>query len=49
MTQHAHTHGGHSHSHGLVDRSITRSRDGLRVVAISLVLLALTAIAQGAI
>jgi cation diffusion facilitator family transporter len=49
MTQHAHAHGGHSHSHGLVDRSIQRSRDGLRVVAISLALLALTAIAQGAI
>jgi cation diffusion facilitator family transporter len=49
MTQHAHAHDGHSHSHGLVDRSIQRSRDGLRVVATSLALLALTAIAQGAI
>ena len=40
---------GHGHSHGLVDPSITRSRDGLRVVAISLGLLALTAAVQAAI
>ncbi len=40
---------GHSHSHGLVDPSIKRSRDGLRVVGVSLALLAVTAIAQGAI
>jgi cation diffusion facilitator family transporter len=38
-----------NHSHGLVDPSIKRSRDGLRVVGISLALLAATAIAQGAI
>jgi cation diffusion facilitator family transporter len=48
-TEHAHSHEGHEHSHGLVDPSIKRSRDGLRVVAISLVLLGFTAIAQGAI
>jgi len=36
----------HGHSHGLVDRSIVRSRDGVRTVAISLVVLAATAIAQ---
>jgi divalent metal cation (Fe/Co/Zn/Cd) transporter len=48
---HAHSHdpGGHGHSHGLVDRSITRSRAGLRAVAISLAVLLLTAVAQGAI
>jgi cation diffusion facilitator family transporter len=46
---HAHAHGGHAHSHGLVDPSIKRSRDGLRVVGISLLLLGLTAIAQAAI
>jgi cation diffusion facilitator family transporter len=48
---HAHSHGGegHGHSHGLVDRSITRSREGLRAVAISLAVLLLTALAQGAI
>jgi cation diffusion facilitator family transporter len=46
-----HDHGGeaHGHSHGLVDPSIKRSRAGLRVVAVSLALLAVTAIAQGAI
>ncbi len=41
--------GGHGHSHGLVDPSIKRSRDGLRVVGISLALLAATAAAQVAI
>jgi cation diffusion facilitator family transporter len=51
---HGHTHGshdrdGHGHSHGLIDPSIKRSREGLRVVGISLALLAVTAIAQGAI
>ena len=44
-----HGHGPHGHSHGLVDRSITRSRDGLRAVAISLAVLLLTSIAQGLI
>lgn len=39
----------HGHSHGLVDPSIKRSRDGLRVVGVSLVLLAVTALVQGAI
>lgn len=37
------------HSHGLVDRSITQSRDGLRTVAISLGILSVTALAQVAI
>lgn len=40
---------GHGHSHGLVDPSIKRSRDGLRVVGVSLALLAVTAAAQAAI
>ncbi len=44
-----HDHDGHGHSHGLVDPSIKRSRDGLRVVGISLALLAITAVAQAAI
>ena len=39
----------HGHSHGLVDRSITQSRDGLRTVAISLAVLLVTALAQVAI
>jgi cation diffusion facilitator family transporter len=37
---------GHGHSHGLVDESVKRSQDGIRAVAISLVVLALTAAAQ---
>ncbi len=40
---------GDGHSHGLIDPSIQRSREGLRVVGISLALLAVTAIAQTAI
>jgi cation diffusion facilitator family transporter len=38
--------GGDGHSHGLVDPSIKRSRDGLRVVGISLAILGGTAGAQ---
>jgi len=37
---------GHGHSHGLVDRSILRSRDGVKTVSISLVILTFAAIAQ---
>jgi divalent metal cation (Fe/Co/Zn/Cd) transporter len=48
-----HTHGctrhEHGHSHGLVDRSIVRSRDGVRAVAVSLGILGLTAFVQLAI
>jgi cation diffusion facilitator family transporter len=36
----------HGHSHGLVDDSIKRSRDGIRAVSLSLAVLGLTAIAQ---
>jgi divalent metal cation (Fe/Co/Zn/Cd) transporter len=43
---HGHPHAGHGHSHGLVDQSIVRSRDGVRTVAISLVVLGVTAVAQ---
>jgi cation diffusion facilitator family transporter len=46
MTHAAHPHG---HSHGLVDASIRRSRAGLRVVGVSLAVLAATAVAQAAI
>jgi cation diffusion facilitator family transporter len=42
-------HAPHAHSHGLVDRSITRSHDGVRVVAISLGILTVTALIQAAI
>jgi Co/Zn/Cd efflux system component len=46
---HAHGHGGHAHSHGLVDASIKRSREGVRAVALALVVLGLTAAAQAAV
>src|SRR5437868_7412090 len=41
-----HDHEGHGHSHGLVDRSIVRSRDGVRTVAISLGILTTAAAVQ---
>jgi len=47
-----HSHGEearHGHSHGLVDRSILRSHAGVKAVALSLAILALTAGAQVAI
>ena len=37
---------GHGHSHGLIDESIKRSREGLRAVGLSLLVLALAAAAQ---
>ena len=39
----------HGHSHGLVDDSVKRSRDGVRAVALSLAVLGSAAIAQTAI
>jgi cation diffusion facilitator family transporter len=48
VSAHAHEHG-HGHSHGLVDASITRSREGLRAVALALVVLGATAAAQVAV
>jgi cation diffusion facilitator family transporter len=48
--EHPHAHdAAHGHSHGLVDRSIIRSREGVNAVALSLVVLGLTALAQLAI
>jgi cation diffusion facilitator family transporter len=41
-----HAHDGHGHSHGLVHDSIKRSREGIRAVAFSLVVLGATAVAQ---
>src|SRR4051812_6868542 len=46
VTHEAH---GHGHSHGLVDASIKRSREGIRVVLVSLALLGVTAGVQAAI
>ncbi|HWD11183.1 MAG TPA: cation transporter [Solirubrobacteraceae bacterium] len=42
-------HDGHGHSHGLIDESVKRSREGLRAVALSLAVLGLAAIAQTAV
>jgi cation diffusion facilitator family transporter len=46
---HDHASHKHGHSHGLVDRSIVRSREGVRAVALSLAILGLAAAAQLAI
>lgn len=43
---HAHPHTDHGHSHGLIHESITRSRDGVKVVSMSLVVLLVTAAVQ---
>jgi cation diffusion facilitator family transporter len=44
-----HARRGHGHSHGLVEPSIKRSREGLRAVALALAVLGLTALAQTAV
>jgi cation diffusion facilitator family transporter len=44
-----HGHAGHGHSHGLVDPSIVRSREGVKAVALSLGILTVAALAQVAI
>jgi divalent metal cation (Fe/Co/Zn/Cd) transporter len=44
--EHGRTHGGHGHSHGLVDRSIVRSQDGVRTVSTSLAVLLVAALVQ---
>jgi len=44
--RHQHTDDGRGHSHGLIDRSITRSREGLKAVGLSLGALGATAILQ---
>lgn len=44
--EHEHDEDGHDHSHGLVDRSILRSRAGIRAVSWSLAILTITALAQ---
>jgi cation diffusion facilitator family transporter len=46
---HVHHHDHHDHVHGLVDRSIVRSRAGVKAVALSLLILGVTAGAQVAI
>src|SRR3989442_2834860 len=50
LERHGYEHGhDDGHSHGLVDRSIVRSRAGLRAVTVTLGILAVTAIIQAAI
>jgi cation diffusion facilitator family transporter len=54
VSHHAHAHDhdhhhGHGHSQGRIDPSIARSREGLRVVLVSLAVLGATAAAQAAI
>jgi cation diffusion facilitator family transporter len=50
VEHHHHSHGGHSHTHGpFVDRSIIRSRAGIKAVSLSLAVLTVTAVAQTAI
>jgi cation diffusion facilitator family transporter len=46
MATHSHAPHAHGHSHGLVDDSIKRSREGVRAVTLALLVLALTAVAQ---
>lgn len=46
---HAPTGREHGHSHGLIDPSIKRSREGIRAVALSLAVLGLAALAQTAV
>ncbi|MFY9487151.1 MAG: cation diffusion facilitator family transporter [Solirubrobacterales bacterium] len=46
---HSHDHGSHGHTHGLVDESIKRSREGIRAVSIALGILVFTAGIQIAI
>lgn len=46
---HHHDDGEHGHSHGLVDRSILRSRAGIKAVLLSLGVLGVTALAQAVI
>ena len=43
---HHHGDDGHGHSHGLIDRSIVRSHEGVKAVAISLAVLGVAALAQ---
>lgn len=45
---HAHSHA-HAHEHGLIDADLAESREGVRVLMISLVLLGITAIAQAVV
>ncbi len=47
--EHGHGEDDHGHSHGLVDRSVLRSRSGIKAVSLSLAVLTVTAAVQTAI
>jgi cation diffusion facilitator family transporter len=49
MSAHTHAHDGHGHTHGLVDDSIKRSREGVRAVLLALLVLGVAASAQAAV
>ncbi len=44
---HGHSHDEHGHTHGLIDPSIIRSKEGVKAVSLSLVVLLTTALIQG--
>lgn len=44
--EHDHEHGTHGHSHGLVDPSIVRSKEGVKAVSLSLVVLLIASVLQ---
>ncbi|MCU1465379.1 MAG: cation diffusion facilitator family transporter, partial [Actinomycetia bacterium] len=47
--EHGHDEQGHGHTHGRVDRSIVRSREGVKAVSISLAILGVTALLQAVV
>jgi cation diffusion facilitator family transporter len=47
--EHGHDEHGHGHTHGRVDRSIVRSREGVKAVSISLAILGVTALLQAVV
>jgi divalent metal cation (Fe/Co/Zn/Cd) transporter len=49
LHENGHGHGEHDHSHGLADRSIVRSREGMKAVSLSLAVLGAAALVQVAV
>jgi len=47
--EHGHGPGHHGHSHGMVDRSIVRSRAGIQAVSVSLAVLVVASLVQLAV
>lgn len=46
---HHHAHGEHGHSHGIVSPSIVRSKQGVKAVSLSFLVLLVTALLQGTV